>query len=74
MHDAGTGEVGEAYDTPTLRFLYDSLPYLHDGLAENVMEVLTTYNQGDLHGITSHLNQDELADLVAYLLAIPYSD
>ena len=74
LHDVGTGEVGESYDTPTLRFLYDSSPYLHDGRAENLMEVLTTYNQGDLHGITSHLTQSELADLVVYLLAMPYSE
>jgi YVTN family beta-propeller protein len=74
LHDVGTGEAEEAYDTPTLRFLYDSPPYLHDGRAANLVEVLTTYNQGDQHGVTSHLTQGELADLVAYLLAIPYND
>ncbi len=74
LHVVGTGEAEEAYDTPTLRFLYDSPPYLHDGRAADLMEVLTIYNEGDQHGVTSHLTQGELADLVAYLLAIPYSD
>lgn len=71
MHNVGTGEPIDAYDTPTLRFLYDSTPYLHDGRAADLYNVFTTYNQGDTHGITSHLIQEELVDLVAYLLVLP---
>ncbi len=73
LHNVGTGEVLEEYDTPTLRFLFDSPPYLHDGRAADLEEVLTTYNQSDLHGVSSHLTQEELDDLVTYLLALPYT-
>jgi YVTN family beta-propeller protein len=73
LHNVGTGEPLEEYDTPTLRFLFDSPPYLHDGSAAELDDVLTTFNQGDLHGVTSNLSQEELVDLVAYLLALPYT-
>jgi YVTN family beta-propeller protein len=77
VHDVGTangdGEwFGPLIDTPTLRFLYDSAPYLHDGSAATLQEVLTTSNPGDEHGVTSHLTEQELDDLVAFLKALPY--
>jgi YVTN family beta-propeller protein len=76
VHDVGTaGGPGEWFgpliDTPTLRFLYDSPPYLHDGSAASLLELLTTSNGDDLHGKTSHLSENELADLISYLLALP---
>jgi YVTN family beta-propeller protein len=76
-HDVGTADApgehfGPLIDTPTLRFLYDSGPYLHDGSAADLLQVLTTANQQDEHGITSHLTPQELNDLVDYLLALPY--
>jgi YVTN family beta-propeller protein len=78
QHDVGTaGDYGEWFgpliDTPTLRFLYDSAPYLHDGSATTLRDVLTTANPDDEHGITSHLTEQELTDLVAFLLAVPYT-
>jgi cytochrome c peroxidase len=79
QHDVGTaGAAGEhfgpAIDTPTLRFLYDSAPYLHDGRAPTLLAVLTTANPGDQHGVTSHLADWELADLVRYLQALPAAE
>ena len=76
VHDVGTassyGEwFGPLIDTPTLRFLYDSAPYLHDGSAATLREVLTIRNAGDEHGVTSHLSEDELADMIAFLLSLP---
>ncbi len=76
-HDVGTADgIGEWFgpliDTPSLRFLYDSAPYLHDGTAQSISEVFTVKNPNDEHGVTSHLSQSELEDLVAYLHAIPY--
>jgi len=60
-HDVGTitadERVGPAYDTPSLRGLYDSAPYLHDGSAATLYDVLTTRNPSDQHGITSHLTE-----------------
>jgi YVTN family beta-propeller protein len=76
VHDVGTADgqgewFGPLIDTPTLRFLYDSAPYLHDGSAPTLYEVLTSKNPEDEHGTTSHLTEGELLDLVAYLLALP---
>ncbi len=79
-HDVGTGKndpselMGRAYDTPTLLGLYRSAPYLHDGTAATLEDVLTTCNIGDKHGTTSHLSASEIQDLVDYLKALPYED
>lgn len=74
-HDVGTttpGErLGSAYDTPTLNGLWASAPYLHDGSAATLYDVLTTANPADRHGVTSHLNEAELADLIAFMLSLP---
>lgn len=70
----GLGEwFGPEIDTPTLRFLYDSAPYLHDGSAPTLRAILTTANPSDEHGVTSHLTDQQLDDLIAFLLALPYS-
>jgi cytochrome c peroxidase len=79
VHDVGTADaIGEWFgpliDTPTLRFLYDSAPYLHDGSAATLRDILTHANPGDVHGVTSHLAEREIADLVAFMLALPYSE
>ena len=76
-HDVGTADgadefFGPLIDTPTLRFLYDSAPYLHDGSAATLYEILTSANLTDEHGVTSHLTEAEIQDLIAYLLALPY--
>ncbi len=77
QYDVGTANgPGEWYgplvDTPTLRFLYDSAPYLHDGSAATLRGVLTTGNPSDAHGHTSHLSPAQLDDLVHFLLSLPY--
>ena len=76
VHDVGTADgpgewFGPFIDTPTLRFLYDSPPYLHDGSAADLYEVLVTKNPGDEHGVTSGLGAQEIEDLIAFLLALP---
>jgi len=79
LHDVGTIGPGsgkrlggplEGLDTPTLHGLWYSAPYLHDGSAEDLMEVLTVRNKDDLHGVTSGLEVAELDALVAYLLSL----
>ena len=77
QHDVGTADgpgewFGSLIDTPTLRFLYDSAPYLHDGSAATMYEVLTAKNPADEHGVTSHLTEQEIQDVVAFMLAIPF--
>lgn len=73
-HDVGTGgspleTKGTAFDTPSLRGIYATAPYLHDGRAVTLMDVLTD-NGDDRHGVTSHLTNEQLADLVAFLRSI----
>ncbi len=74
-HDVGTATPGErigpTYDTPTLNGLWASAPYLHYGSAATLYDVLTTANPADRHGVTSHLTEAELADLIAFMLALP---
>jgi YVTN family beta-propeller protein len=76
-HDVGTGSgsgewLGPVFDTPALRYLYDSAPYLHDGSSATLYDVLTTDNLHDEHGVTSHLSEQELDDLIAFLMILPY--
>lgn len=77
LHDVGTGDhprekMGPKYDTPTLLAVYRTGPYLHDGRAKTLHDVLTTCNSGDKHGTTSHLKLAEVDDLVAFLKSLPY--
>jgi YVTN family beta-propeller protein len=78
LHDVGTGgddpteKMGPKYDTPTLLGVYHTAPYLHHGKAKTLMDVLTTSNRGDKHGVTSHLKPNELDDLVDFLKSLPY--
>ncbi len=77
QHDVGTGDgsgewLGPEFDTPTLRYLYDSAPYMHDGSSPTLYEVLTTDNPNDAHGVTSHLSEQKIEDLIAFLLTLPY--
>jgi YVTN family beta-propeller protein len=62
--------ASDRFDTPTLLELWRTAPYLHDGSASTLREVLTTRNAGDLHGITSHLTTGEIDDLVEFLLSL----
>jgi mono/diheme cytochrome c family protein len=57
-------------DAPTLKGAWDSAPYLHDGSAATLLDVLTTANPAGRHGTTSGLSAAQLNDLVAYLQQI----
>lgn len=54
-------------DTPPLRGVRGRPPYLHDGRAATLGEVLTTFNAGDKHGVTSTLDDEARAALLEYL-------
>lgn len=66
-----------AYDTPDAQYvtprlveLFCGAPFLHDGRAKSLMDMLTVHNKGDRHGKTSNLSKQELDDLVLYLLSL----
>jgi YVTN family beta-propeller protein len=73
-HEVGTRGRFDAprdrFYTPTLVELWRTAPYLHDGSAATVRDVLTTKNRGDRHGRTSHLTQEQLDDLAEFLLSL----
>jgi YVTN family beta-propeller protein len=73
QYDVGTARAfdkqTDKFDTPSLIELWRTAPYLHDGSAATVLDVLTTRNPHDQHGKTSNLSSKELDDLCAYLLS-----
>jgi cytochrome c peroxidase len=72
LHDVGTGTISgeERINTPSLRGLSSSSPYLHDGRAKSIEEVFSKYNERRKHGDADQLTAEELADLVAYLRSL----
>ncbi len=73
QYDVGTrGKLDrtETFDTPTLAELWRTAPYLHDGSAAKLRDVLFGCNKDDRHGITSHLTEPQFEDLIAYLRAL----
>ena len=79
-HDVGTGKddpselMEPKYDTPTLLGVYRSAPYLHHGKAATLKDILTTSNPRDEHGVTSHLTESQIEDMVEFLNALPFED
>ena len=71
-YDVGTGkdrEEGIEFDTPTLVEAWRTAPYLYDGRAATIKEVLTTYNSDDKHGKTSNLTEKQINDLAEFVLS-----
>ncbi|MBD3373743.1 c-type cytochrome [candidate division KSB1 bacterium] len=60
-------DKGVAFDVPTLREIWRTAPYMFDGRALTLREVLVEHNPDDKHGVTSGLSDQEIADLIAYL-------
>ena len=56
-----------AFDVPHLNNIYDSAPYLHNGMANTLEEIWTVFNPRDTHGYTNDLTKDQLNDLIEYL-------
>ena len=73
-HNVGTGKNSEAkkkFDTPTLIEVWRTAPYLLDGRAVTMLDVLSKkYNPKDQHGVTSKLTDKEKADLAEYVLSL----
>jgi DNA-binding beta-propeller fold protein YncE len=79
LHDVGTltalsgqrlGGPLEGIDTPSLLGIWQTAPYLHDGSAATLRDVLVLRNPDDRHGAVSTLSAAEIDELVAYLLQI----
>ncbi len=73
LYDVGLGtatEAGRKFDTPTLAECWRTAPYLYDGRALTMEEVLTTCNPNDTHGETSKLTPEQIKDLAEYVLSL----
>jgi DNA-binding beta-propeller fold protein YncE len=83
LHDVGTASTidsttnknGERvaqleYVTPTLMEVWRTAPYLHDGRYSTIKEVITEGNHSDMRGRTSHLKEQEIDDLVAFVKSL----
>ena len=69
--DSGLDEYKDfAFDTPTLKEVWRTAPYLYDGRARTIFEMLKKYNTQNKHGVTSKLSDDDLRDLEAYVLTL----
>jgi YVTN family beta-propeller protein len=71
LYDVGTGSAAgsaDPLDTPTLIEVWRTAPYLNDGRAATIGDVLTVCNPHDQHGNTSKLTQEQLADLAEFVL------
>jgi len=77
LHDVGTGDPakeknshgrGTNFDTPSLRALWLTAPYFHDGSASTLADALRAGNE---HNVAASLSATEIEDLVAFLLALP---
>ena len=64
------GQGPELLDTPSLLAIGRSAPYLADGRAPTLDALLRDHNEDDRHGATRALSDDELADLVAFLVSL----
>ena len=75
-HAVGTAgadeKIGPAYDTPSLRGLYDSAPFFHDGSAATLREALMRSTPNGEHDVRGLLTEVQLHDLIAFLLALPF--
>jgi len=72
-YDVGTGterEQGVKFDTPTLIEIWRTAPYLYDGRAATMQDVFRTFNPDNRHGHTSQLTEEELNDLIEYVLSL----
>ena len=73
-HDVGTRRTfdrpSDRFYTPTLIEVWRTAPYLHDGSAATIRDVVTTHNPDDKLGTTSNLSNEEIDDLCAYVLSL----
>lgn len=73
-HDVGTAtryDTSPKFCTPTLIEAWRTAPYLHNGSAATIRDVLTTCNPKDgRHGDVAGLSAREIDDLCAYVLSL----
>lgn len=72
-HSVGAGKFDQRSDTfytPTLIEAWRTAPYLHDGSAPTLRDLLLNHNPENRRGTTSRLTPGQIDDLVAYVLSL----
>ena len=73
-YDVGTRAAydrpADRFYTPTLIEVWRTAPYLHNGSAATIRDVLTTCNATGQHGDMSRLSSHEIDDLCEYVLSL----
>jgi len=73
-HDVGTrnphDQPTDKFYSPTLIEVWRTAPYLHDGSAVTIREVVTIRNPKNQHGDVTGLSKQELDDLCEYVLSL----
>jgi cytochrome c peroxidase len=74
QYDVGTGrgpEENARFDTPTLVELWRTAPYLHDGRAATLRDMLVSPDSDDRHSaMVSDLSEEGLSDLIEFVLSL----
>jgi cytochrome c peroxidase len=66
-HDVGTGD---SFFTPPLTGIGSRPPYMHDSCAPTLKARVGACGGDDRHGVTSHLTDAEIDDLVAFMMTL----
>jgi YVTN family beta-propeller protein len=72
-HDVGTrgsSDTTDLFDTPSLRGVARTAPYLHDGRAATLEEIFTRHNPEKKHGAAHLLSEREFEDLMWFLKSL----
>jgi YVTN family beta-propeller protein len=73
-YDVGTrrafDKTADKFDTPTLVETWRTAPYLHDGSAATLRDVLTLRNPAGRHGDLTGFTEPEMDDLCEYVLSL----
>ena len=73
-YDVGTkGELDRtdaSFYTPKLIEMWRTAPFLHDGSAKDLRDVLIDRNKKNTHGTTTHLTKEQVDALIEYLLSL----
>lgn len=67
LHNAGPADRTSTWDTPTLREVWRTGPYHHDGRSATLMDALKKENHA---GVAGRLSDEEFADLIEYVRSL----
>ena len=73
QYDVGTGtglDAGKAFDVPSLREIWRTAPYLHDGSASTIRDILQGRTHAEIIEKTDGMSDRQLQNIEEYLLSL----